>query len=72
MFTEPLVGQRYANVTEKRTGIDWAHQIHQLLNEHYPEAEYIRLVTDNLNTHKIGSLYEAFEPEEARNLAKLS
>ena len=70
MFTEPLGEWRHVDVTEHRTSVDWAHQIRQLLNEHYPDAERIRLVTDNLNTHKIGSLYEAFKPEEARSLAK--
>ena len=72
MFTEPLGEWRHVDVTEHRRNVDWAYQIRQLLNEHYPDAERIRLVMDNLNTHKISSLYEAFEPEEARSLAKLS
>ena len=70
MFVEPLGGWRHVKVTEHRTTVDWAHQIRQLLDEHYPTAERIRLVMDNLNTHTIGSLYEAFEPEEAHRLAK--
>lgn len=70
MFVEPLGGWRHVNVTERRTSVDWAHQIRELLDIHYPEVERIRLVMDNLNTHKIASLYEAFEPEEARRLAQ--
>ena len=70
MFTEPLGGWRKVSVRERRTSIDWAQEIKKLLDWDYPEAEKIRLVMDNLNTHKIASLYEAFEPEEARRLAK--
>ena len=49
---------------------DWAHQIKELLDTQYPDAEVVRLVMDNLNTHTLGSLYETFPPEEARRLAK--
>lgn len=70
MFTEPLRGWRWAPVTERRTRIDWAHQVKQLADVHYPEALVIRLVMDNLNTHSTASLYEAFAPEEARRLAQ--
>ena len=70
LFTEPLAGWRHVEVTERRTSVDWAHQIRELVEGYYPEAERIRLVVDNLNTHKIASLYEAFAPEEARRLAK--
>lgn len=70
MFTEPLGCWRKVTVRERRTSIDWAQEIKELLDRDYPEAEKIRLVVDNLNTHKIASLYEAFEPEEARRLAK--
>lgn len=70
LFTEALRGWRHVNVTERRTAIDWAHQMKELVDVHYPEAEVIRLVLDNLNTHKIASLYEAFEPEEARRIAR--
>jgi DDE superfamily endonuclease len=69
MFTEPLIGHRYVSIRERKTGVDWANEIKRLL-EDYPEAERIRLVCDNLNTHKLGSLYEAFPPEEARRLAR--
>jgi len=69
MFAEPLAGRRQVDVTERKTGVDWAHQIRQLLDVHYPQAERIRLVMDNLNTHKVASLYEAFKPEQARRLA---
>lgn len=58
------------NVTERRTRTDWAHQIKELVDERYPEAERIVLVMDNLNTHTPASLYEAFEPEEAKCLAE--
>lgn len=56
IFTEPLSGYRYAEVTKQRTAMDWAHEMRHLLEEEYPEAEKIRLVCDNLNTHKPGSL----------------
>lgn len=70
MFVEPLVGRRRVSVTARRTAVDWAHEIKRLLEEDYPEARLVRLVLDNLNTHTIGSLYEAFEPAEARRLAE--
>jgi hypothetical protein len=69
MFTEPLGNLRYAEVTETRTRIDWATQVRDLVDTYYPEATTIRLVMDNLNTHSLGSLYEAFPPEEARRIA---
>lgn len=69
MFTEPLQGKRVVNIRERRTAIDWAHEIKDLLETHYAEAKRIRLVCDNLNIHTIGSLYEAFPPEQARSLA---
>jgi hypothetical protein len=50
--------------------VDWAQQIKRLLEEDYPHATTLKLVCDNLNTHKIASLYEAFEPAEARKLAR--
>ena len=68
MFCEPLQGWRHVNVTERRTKIDFAHQIKELLEVHYPDATCVRLVMDNLNTHAAASLYEAFEPAEARRL----
>ncbi len=70
IFTEPLGGQRHVSVTERRTAPDRAEEIRQLAVVRYPEADLIRLVCDNLNTHKIGSLYEAFSPEQARRIAK--
>ena len=69
LFTEPLKGWRWAPVTETRTREDWAKAVRSLLNERYPQARVVRLVMDNLNTHSLGSLYEAFEPAEARRLA---
>ena len=70
MFTEPLRGWRWAPVTERRTRIDWALKVRDLVEVHYPDVLVIRLVMDNLNTHSIASLYEAFHPEEARRLAE--
>lgn len=69
MFTEPLSGVRTVSGRAHKTAIDWAAEVQQLLDTRYPEAERIRLVCDNLNTHGIGSLYEAFPPEQARGLA---
>ena len=68
MLFEPLRGWRHVKVTERRTKIDFAHVIRELLDEHYPDAEKVVLVMDNLNTHKPASLYEAFAPAEARRL----
>jgi transposase len=68
MFTAPLKGWRRAEVTERRTKIDFAHQIKKLVTVDFPDAQKIVLVMDNLNTHTIGSLYKAFSPEEARML----
>ncbi len=70
IFTEPLAGWRHVSVRERRTRIDWANEIRELLEVHYLDAPKVRLVMDNLNTHSISSLYEAFEPETARRLAK--
>ncbi|MBT9148453.1 MAG: hypothetical protein DDT32_02227 [Syntrophomonadaceae bacterium] len=70
IFTEPLNGRRHVSIRERKTGLDWAREIKRLLDVHYPEVQRIRLVCDNLNTHKIGSLYEAFPPDEARQLAR--
>jgi hypothetical protein len=69
LFCEPLQGRRWVDVTERRTKCDWAHQIKELADERYPEAERIVLVMDNLNTHTPASLYEAFDPTEAKRLA---
>lgn len=70
LFTEPQAGWRHVTVTQRRTMPDFAHQMRWLVDERYPEAEVIRVVLDNLNTHKAASLYEAFAPEEARRLIK--
>ncbi len=70
MFFAPLEGWRHVEVTDTRTVCDWAHQIKQLVDVHFPKAEVIRLVMDNLNTHTTASLYKAFPPAEARRLAE--
>jgi hypothetical protein len=70
VFTEPLRGWRRTAVTEHRTRVDWAGQVRSLLDEDYPEAQKVVLVMDNLNTHGIASLYEAFESAVARRLAR--
>lgn len=69
MAIEPLAGKRRVRVTERRTRVDWAQFIRYLLMTVYPEAAVVVLVMDNLNTHGIASLYEAFAPELARALA---
>ena len=68
MFFEPLAGKRQVSVTDRRTKVDWAMQVKQLLDVHYPKAQKVTLVMDNLNTHTGASLYEVFEPNEARRL----
>lgn len=68
MQFEPLVGRRHVKVTERRTKIDFAHVVRELVDDHYADTDTIVLVMDNLNTHKTGSLYEAFQPAEARRL----
>jgi hypothetical protein len=67
---EPLAGHRHVVITERRTRKDWAVFIKGMLDERYPQATKVRLVMDNLNTHSTASLYEMFEPEEARRLAR--
>lgn len=69
LFTEPLAGRRHVQASERRTKVDWALQIQALLDVHYPDAKRVRLVMDNLNTHTISSLYEAFPPEQTLSLA---
>ena len=70
MICEPQTGWRHVEVTQRRTKTDFAHQMRWLVDERYPEAEKIRVILDNLNTHGPGSLYEAFEPAEARRLVE--
>lgn len=65
MFTEPLGQWREAHALPQRTALDWAHQIKWLVDEAYPDVEKIVLVMDNLNTHKVASLYKAYPPDEA-------
>jgi len=62
MFYEPFGGKRYVSVTDRRTKVDWALQIKELLDNHYPSASKVVLVMDNLNTHNGASLYERFHP----------
>jgi hypothetical protein len=69
MVCEPLRGWRHVTVTDQRTAVDFAHVIRDLVDVHYPEAERIVLVMDNLNTHTPASLYQAFPPAEAKRLA---
>ena len=69
LFCAPLEGQRWVDVTARRTKADWAHQIKELVDVRYPAAERIVLVLDNLNTHTPAALYEAFAPAEAKRLA---
>jgi transposase len=68
IFFDPLAGWRHIEVTDRRTAVDWAYQIRDLVDVYYPEAERITLVMDNLNTHCGASLYKAFEPPEARRI----
>lgn len=70
MLSEPLAGWRQVVVTDRRTAKDFAEVLRWLAEEVYPEVERIVLVMDNLNTHKLASLYEAFEPERARRIAE--
>jgi len=70
MMAQPQGGWRKVKVTERRTKIDFAQCMKELVDEHFPEAEVIRVVMDNLNTHSPASLYEAFEPEEARRISR--
>jgi len=70
MTVEPLAGWRHVEVTEQRTKLDFAAQMKQLVDVHYPEAECVRVVLDNLNTHKPASLYEAYPPDEALRIIK--
>jgi hypothetical protein len=70
MFFEPLAGWRTVMTREQRTKIDWAHCMKRLLENHYPDAEKVILIMDNLNTHGLSSFYEAFPPEEACRLAQ--
>lgn len=70
MFCEPLRGWRHVRVTERRTRMDWAIALRDLLDQEYKEVERVVLVMDNLNTHSPSSFYEAFAPNEARRLTE--
>ena len=70
LFVEPQSGERHGHVTEQRTKVDFAHEMQWLVDICSPAAEVIRVVLDKLNTHTIASLYEAFEPAEARRIAR--
>jgi len=70
LFFEPLGGKRHVRVTDHRTKVDWAEAMRELADVHYPQAEKIVVVMDNLNTHMPASFYEAFVPEEARRLVE--
>jgi hypothetical protein len=68
MIFAPLEGWRHVEVTDRRTSVDFAHCLQDIVDVHFPEAEQVVLVSDNLNTHKPAALYEAFAPEEARRI----
>ena len=70
MAFEPLSAYRLTKVTARRTRVDFAELVRDLVDVHYPTAEAIVLILDHLNTHSIASLYQAFKPEEARRLAR--
>ena len=70
VWVEPLAGWRHVDAQSRRTKIDWAHQVERLLRIDYPDAHKVVLVMDNLNTHNISSLYQAFEPAKAFALAQ--
>ena len=68
LMVEPLRGWRHVSVTRRRTKLDFAQQMKELIEVHYPKAERVTLVMDNLNTHRMSCLYEAFPPDQARRL----
>ncbi len=70
MISEPLLGWRAVKVTDRRTAVDFAEVIRRLVEDLHEEAEKVVLVMDNLNTHKLASLYEAFPPGQARRIAE--
>ena len=70
MSVEPLAGRREVRVTDRRTAKDFAEELRLIVDIDYPDAEMVVLVSDNLNTHKLASLYEAFPATEARRIAR--
>jgi hypothetical protein len=70
VFCEPLAGRRWVDVTDRRTKVDWAQQIEDLVDVRFPAADQIVLVCDNLNTHTPAAFYEAFPPAEPKRLSE--
>jgi hypothetical protein len=70
MFFQPLEGWRHVKITQRRTKQDYAHCMRDLVDTHFPDADVIRVVQDNLNTHTPAALYETFEPAEARRILR--
>ena len=70
MFCEPLAGWRHVSVRDRRTKVDWAQEVEELLGTRYASAEKVTLVCDNLNTHTKGAFYETFAPQRARSLVR--
>jgi len=70
VMCQPLAGWRNVKATDQRTKVDFAHCMQELVDVHFPEADMIRVVLDNLNTHTPGALYDAFDPAEARRLLR--
>lgn len=70
MFCEPLSGWRFVSVRDRRTKVDWAQEVEDLLRTRYASVEKVILVSDNLNTHTKGAFYETFPPEKARSLVR--
>ena len=70
MMSAPLEGWRHVKVTDRHTKVDWAILMRELVDDHYADKRKVVLVMDNLNTHKLSSLYVAFEPEEAHRIAE--
>ena len=70
LSVEPLAGRRRVQVTARHTAVDFAEALRVIVDVDYPDADQIVLVTDNLNIHKMGSLYERFAPEEAHRIAR--
>lgn len=70
LIVEPRAGWRHVDVTVQRTAQDFGHQMKALVDVHYPTAERIAVVLDNLSTHSPAALYQTFPPEEARRILK--
>jgi transposase len=70
VMVQPLAGWRHLDVTDRRGSLDFAREIKALVDEHFPEAEVVRVVLDNLSSHTPAALYQAFSPEEARRLTR--